>query len=124
MDEVKLHKSELLEKLKANRDSHTQLYKDAVEGFKVVAKDKLEKALATLEKGSLPNSISFSQPVDHTQQYNEAISMLEMSVDEKITLRRGEFNSYVLDSWVSDTEKSMMRTLASASSNFANYVGK
>ena len=121
MQEVTVTKEELLKTLRDNRTAHIQLYKDAVEGFKVESKKKLEKALASLDKGTMPKSMSFHPPVDHTEQYDEAIKMLEMSVDTNITLSRHEFTQYVQDSWISQSERMMMRSMALSSSNSNLY---
>lgn len=60
-------------------------------------------------------------PVSHEEQYEEVIQMLEMSVENEITLSKHEFQSYVQDKWVSASEKSLLRSLALSSSNSALY---
>lgn len=122
MDNVTVKRTDLLEKLKENRTNHSQLYKDAVEGFFTDTKKKLEKALARIEKNEIISSVSVTQPTDHTEKYDEAIAMLEMSVSDEIELRSSEFNNYVLDKWVSQAEKNMLRNLALSSSNGAFYI--
>lgn len=122
MDEVTVKKDELLEKLKTNREAHAQLFKDALEGFRVESKKKIEKALAGMEKGTLPRSLNFTIPINRTQQYDEAIEMLEMSVSEEVTLRRYEFNQYILDSWIAPQELQGLRAMALSSSNSKAYL--
>lgn len=122
MDEVNLDKKELLAKLKENRAKHVQLYKDALEGFYVDRAKVLESALAKIKSGKTPhNQINFVEPVNHESQYDEAIAMLEMSVDKQVTLSRHEFSQYVQDSWISRNEMQMLRGYALSSSNAGFY---
>lgn len=123
MDEVKVKRVDLLAKLKENRKNHTQLYKDAVEGYKVETTKRLEKALKKVKADELIGSVSITVPNDRTEQYDEAIAMLEMSVEDEIVLPKYEFNNYVLDKWISVNERHMMRTMALSSSNSATYIG-
>ena len=44
-------------------------------------------------------SINLAEPVDHTADYDRILAMLEMSVDDTISLSAQEFNQYVLDNW-------------------------
>lgn len=121
MDTVTVKKAELLSKLKKNKESHTQLYKDAMEGFFVETEKRLNKALLKLNAKVVPNSISIASPYDHTEQYEEAIALLEMSVDEEIELTSHEFNNCVLDRWINQSEKTRMVAMALSSSNSSLY---
>lgn len=121
MDEVIVNREALLKKLIENRDAHQKVYKDALDGFFVETEKRLIKAIKKIENKQIISSISISAPVDHTEQYEEAIAMLEMSVEEEITLRKHEFNNYVLDSWISTSEKNLLRTYALSSANAGLY---
>lgn len=120
-NEVRIKRDELIEKLKENRDSHAQLYKDAMEGYFVDTEKKLTKKLAELKAGKVLSSISFSIPRDHTKEYDRLIKMLEMSQDVELVLSSHEFNQYVLDEWINDQEKTMLRAMALSSSNAGLY---
>ena len=48
---------------------------------------------------SISRSINLAEPVDHTADYDRILAMLEMSVDDTISLSAQEFNQYVLDNW-------------------------
>jgi len=123
MDEVTVKKADLLAKLKDNREKHIQLYKDAMEGYYVQKEAELTAALEKIRaKKNVGKNIQFTKPLNHQQQYDEAIAMLEMSVAEEITLRRREFTEYVQDTWVSESERNFMRTMALSSSNSAAYL--
>ena len=110
MREVKCKTSELLEKVRANRKTHIAEYAEAVEGYKDQAKAAIEKAMIRLKariddlKGGevlALHHISFdlAVPENHAKDYDQVILMLEMSVDEVLTIRSDEFACYVMDDW-------------------------
>ena len=122
MNNVTVSKEELLEVLKENREKHIQIYNDALEGIRVEYKKLLEKELKRLEDGkSVKTSISIEMPTSHEEQYDEVIEMLEMAVSKEVTLTRHEFQQYVQDKWISQSEKNILRTFALSSSNSELY---
>jgi hypothetical protein len=118
---VRIKRSDLIAKLKENRDNHAQLYKDALEGYFVETKKKLEQKIKTLEKGETISSFSIAVPKDHTKDYDRLISMLEMSIDDELEITSHDFNNYVLDEWINEQEKMMLRGMALSSSNAGLY---
>ena len=44
-------------------------------------------------------SINLKYPENHTEDYDKTISMLEMSIADKVTLLANEFNAYVRNNW-------------------------
>ena len=123
MNEVKVSKDELLKTLKANKESHVQIYNDALEGVRVEYKKLLQKEMDKLDAGKeVKSSVSVSMPRNHEEEYEEVIQMLEMSVETEITLSRHEFKNYVQDQWVSQSEKDLLRHFALSSSNSAMYA--
>jgi len=122
MNNVTVSKEELLKVLKENREKHIQIYNDALEGIRVEYKKLLEKELKRLEDGkSVKTSLSIEMPTSHEEQYDEVIEMLEMAVSKEVTLSRHEFQQYVQDKWISQSEKNILRTFALSSSNSALY---
>lgn len=110
MREVKCKKAELLDIVKANRETHIAEYAEAVEGYKDQAKAAIEKAMTRLkariddlEGGEVLalHHVSFDLvvPENHARDYDQVIKMLEMSVDEQLTIRSDEFACYVMDDW-------------------------
>ncbi len=100
MNTVKIKKSELLEKVKANRGTHRDLFLKAQEGYREEVIIELDKMLSDARNGrQIIRSISMPEPIDHTSDYDRIISMLEMSVDDYIDLTANEFEQYVLDNW-------------------------
>lgn len=122
MENVIVKRVALLAKLQENLAAQSQLYKDAVDGYQKVSTAKLTKALKKIAAGDMVTSISLTVPQDRTEQYDDAIALLEMSVDEEIKLTKYEFQNYVLDAWISQPEKHMMRTYAASSTNSAKYI--
>lgn len=98
---VKLKREELLPKIKANREQHTSLFQQANAGYQGAVIAAIQKALELAQAGGdlgkyleLPPS-----PEDHTKDYDRVIAMLEMSVDETLTLPATQFARYALDEW-------------------------
>lgn len=124
MDDVTVSKESLLKILKENKEKHVQIFNDAIEGARVQYRQLLEKELGKLERGrAVTASVNIPLPTNHEEQYDEVIEMLNMSVDEEITLRRHEFQQYIQDKWITDAEKKMLNVYALSSSNSALYQG-
>ena len=100
MREVTVKRLELLEKVKANKEAHRELFFKAQEGFKKAVLEGLEKSLEDARSGKRFNNFwQLLEPIDQTAEYNRTIAMLEMSVDDTITLTSQEFDCYVMDNW-------------------------
>lgn len=121
MDEVKVTRLDLLSKLRANREAHVKIYNDAMDGYFVSLAKYVKKLEKQVEDRKEIKSVSFDIPRSHVDEYDEAIAMLEMSVDNEIVLNKREFNNYVLDKWISVSEKNLLRTYALSSSNASSY---
>lgn len=125
MNQVTVARVELLKVLKENREKHVKIYEDALEGVRVEYKKLLEKELKKLEDGKeVKSSVSVSMPRNHEEEYTEVIEMLEMSVEDEVTLSKHEFQNYVQDKWISQSEKDLLRHYALSSSNSAFYVNQ
>jgi len=110
MREVKVRRSDLLEKIKANREKHIADYKEAVAGYKQAALAAIDDGVAKLRKqvdeldqdevmALTPVYFELAVPQSHAKDYDQVIAMLEMSVDEQLTIRSDEFAMYVMDDW-------------------------
>lgn len=100
MQSVVVSKKELLEKLEANRTRHAELYKEAQEGFRQLAIEKMEENLSKAKDGgSIELYIQLQPPQDHTEEYDNIIEMVKMSVDDQIELMAHDFQQFVLDKW-------------------------
>jgi len=102
MKQVTVNKKDLLEKLKENRKLHKKLVWEAQEGFKIAAKKKLEQLLEKVNKNEMVDFrklYELDQPMDQTKEYDRAIEMLEMEVNETVVVTANEFRSFVQDNW-------------------------
>lgn len=110
MREVKVRKTELLEKIKSNRIKHVAEYEEACAGYKAAAILDTDYAAAalteqvnSLKEGNMIElmyvSFNLAVPQDHSADYDQVITMLEMSVDEELTINSDEFACYVMDNW-------------------------
>jgi hypothetical protein len=100
MHSVKVKRTDLLEKIKANRDGHRDLFLKAQEGYRLDFIAELEQHLKDArERKKISRAVSLPEPQDHTEDYDAVIAMLEMSVDEVIELDASSFQQYVLDKW-------------------------
>ena len=101
----KFNKSEILAKLKANLEKHKSEFKELVEKNNLLMFKELENVLAQSKNGTeYPDFTKFEavrkvKPEDHTTDYLQMISILEMAVEEQLTLTAAEFDCYVNDNW-------------------------
>lgn len=99
---VKVRKTKLLKKLKENMSKHVELAEKAELGYKKAIRVALEGMLSEISNGRIPrfsNLTSLQEPVNNEEEYERAIAMLEMSVDDIIELSEQEFSNFVLDDW-------------------------
>lgn len=100
MNEVKMKRDVLLEKVRTNRTEHITVLEKAKAGYRSAAIDKLKARLKdAIDGGPISLRIDLNAPEDHTRDYDRVITMLEMSVDETVTLDAHSFDQYVLDQW-------------------------
>lgn len=105
MKTVTVKKTDLVEALKSNLEKHTKqlaIIKDERKSEMIEALRKLLDDLAADGEG--PENLRFPLPADHRDDYERAIRMAEMSVDDNIELDQQEFNQYVMDNWLWKTD--------------------
>lgn len=111
MEVVTIKREALLEILKSNRERHIENVKAAEHGRREQAKQQLRDLLIRLNHPyhfELPEHITFPQNVDNTSDYDRAIRMVELEVEEVITLQPYTFNQWVMDEW--DWQPDFLRT--------------
>ena len=103
MNEIKMDREQLLGIVRENLKKHLTDYAEAVEDYKVGA---LKVATSNLKIAKTGEIDKFHQikglpqrPVSYEKEYNRAIRMLELSVDEEIMIEQDTFNQLVLDEW-------------------------
>lgn len=99
MKAVNVKRSDLISALKANRERHSTEAKEAKAGYLIAVEKALKKALRDLRKGEAKTNLGMMPPIDKTSDYDRAIQMMEMSVDETVELTEQEFRQYVQDEW-------------------------
>jgi DNA polymerase II small subunit/DNA polymerase delta subunit B len=100
METVKIRKEELLEALKKNRATHRKIFEEAQEGYREEAIKLLDKALDDARKGKeIKTFIQLQAPIDQTKDYDRAIRMIEMSVEDVIEIDEKDFACYIMDDW-------------------------
>jgi hypothetical protein len=92
---------DLLTKLKNNRAKHKSIVDKALAEYRRQAINELEGSLADLRLGKKQRrlTIYYSRPMDQTAEYDQAIAMMEATVDKIIELDQNQFACYVLDEW-------------------------
>ena len=97
---VNVKRLELLEMLKKNKAIFISEYKQAMIDFKQKMIGELEAALIKANAGELEKLyISVSPPTDHSDDYQEVIDMMEVSVDDVINLDSEAFKAYYKNEW-------------------------
>lgn len=128
MKEVTVNRDQLIETLEDNFERHKRDYAEAKEGYQEQAlaavDQKFQKAKKQLEdnfelirkkiRDLDPNdpepirdiitlihtvSMSLAVPQNHSYDYEMAIQMAKMEVNETITLTQDEFQCLVMDDW-------------------------
>ena len=100
MKTVKINKTELLELMKKNLETHKSDYVESVDGYyeellkELKAKVKLAKAREEVDL-----FIHLVKPENHSLEYEKVIRMLEMTSEGNIELTSQEFDKYVMDNW-------------------------
>src|ERR1700676_1709473 len=100
MQNVKVHKEQALAILKKNRDAHHKIFLESVDGYKKQAILLLEQHIARIKKGRREQvSVHLPSPEEHTKDYDRAIKMLEMHVDDVLEFDNMTFQQYIMDDW-------------------------
>ena len=103
MNNVKMDREQLLAIVRENLQKHLADYAEAVEDYKAGA---LKVATANLKIAKTGEIDKFHQikglpqrPSSYEKEYNRAIKMLELSIEDTIDVEQDVFNQLVLDEW-------------------------
>ena len=100
MQNINVKKNELFNTLTQNREDHLATYTKAVIGFREAVTIRLKKMLEDVEKGKkVEQYVGLIEPVSNVKEYDKAIRMVYMSVDDTIALSEEDFEKYILDEW-------------------------
>ncbi len=97
---IPVKRTELLEALIKNRETHKTEYIEAYEGFKIAFVQEAEKLLVRAKEGKFDRAhIGLTPPSDHTKDYDRVIRMMEMCTVPEVIITEQQFSQYVLDEW-------------------------
>jgi len=100
MRPVRVDKKTVLKKLKENRKTHRDIFEEVVIGYRAEVIKQLEKHIKQMKSGKPKRTyISIPSPEDHTDDYDVAIEMLEMSLDDSIDMDTETFQAFYKDDW-------------------------
>lgn len=115
---VKLLKTSLLDKIKQNKEKHSELVKESKAGYLVEAEKHLKDRLKRIKDGECVSlNTNLAVPKDYTSEYDSCIQMFEMHQEEMVELSIQDFNKLVNDRW--DWANDFFNTNARYSSSVA-----
>lgn len=99
--QVTVNRLVLLDALKTNLNKHVIDYNKAVEAYNVAIRAELKAKLKEFGDKVLTTSVSLESkaPSSFERSYRDVIEMMELSVDENITLDSTAFRQYLKDEW-------------------------
>lgn len=100
---VKVNKEDLLKVVIENRGKHVNEYQESLEDYKKAILKLAHENLKLAKTGDIA-AISRhkswpSAPLSYESEYNRAIKMLEMSVDNELEIESHVFNQLAMDEW-------------------------
>lgn len=100
MEKINVAKEELLVKLKENREIHKNEYEGAVLLYRKKLIEVFNKKIREVESGKeVDVYITVTEPIDKTEEYDDAIAMIGMHSGTHVLLSHKDFRCYVLDKW-------------------------
>lgn len=102
MEQIEVEKSVVLKVLKDNKEAHKKEFEEAMSGWIIRAKAKVQEILDTLnsEKASETKiELYLPKPISYEKEYEKAIKMLEYEIRDNISISSSDFNKYFLDEW-------------------------
>ena len=103
MRSVKVNKDEMLSIVRANKKKHVSDYEESVKDYKKGAVAIAKKHVELAKTGDMDEIAKIrampQKPTSYEKDYDRAIRMLELSVEDVIELEETIFNQLVLDEW-------------------------
>jgi hypothetical protein len=91
---------DLLKKLDENKEKHREIFLRAIEKYRELVIQELERSLEDARKGvKIRQYVGLLEPQDHTKDYLRVITALQMETREVIEISEAEFAQYVMDDW-------------------------
>jgi wobble nucleotide-excising tRNase len=103
MRSVVVSKPELLDIVRKNKIKHVKEFEEAVKDYKKAAVKVAKEHVELAKTGDLEQIAKIrampQRPASYEKDYDRAIRMLELSVEDTIDLESDVFNQLVLDEW-------------------------
>lgn len=100
MNKLEYPKRKILDSLRANREEHIKIVREAQQGYREQFEKLLLSKLEDLRAGkSVEARINLKVPENHVDDFDRAIEMLEMCNNETLELEEHEFQCYVRNRW-------------------------
>lgn len=100
---VKVDKVELLEIVRENKKKHIKEYDESVKDYKKAAVKIAKEHVELAKTGDLEQIAKIKampgKPTSYEKEYDRAIRMLELSVEDQLEIESDVFNQLVLDEW-------------------------
>lgn len=94
---ITVDKTELITKIKENKDNHIKEYKKAVVAYKKEALKQLLALTNKVKEGDMTIRLDLITPIDNSENYDKIIQMFEWDVNQEVELEQREFTEYVQD---------------------------
>lgn len=95
--------SDLIEALLKNKEEHVSDYEKAIEVYKKDLLDLIEKPIAQLERGELPDEIEHNfglvKPLNEAKNYDNMLYIFNSMTDGEVELSMSDANSILNDEW-------------------------
>jgi hypothetical protein len=100
MQSITVDKKTLIETITKNRDDHREQFLAAQDKYREKAVEILDERLQQAREGKRINLVvRLPEPVDYTESYNTALSMLEWEIEDQVELDQHDFERYVENKW-------------------------
>lgn len=98
---TRIKKAKLLEILQRNRKDHEASYDTAVEKYRALAIEQLEKQCERMRAAKAPLRVSFTLPVPekHLSDYDRVIEMVNLDTRDEIELTEDDAAKYLMNHW-------------------------
>lgn len=94
---ILLKRTNLMAKIKENKEAHIKDYEEAVIAYRKEAAEQLENQRKALEEGKLDIKLNLVEPVNKAEEYDKTWEMFDWEIKEDIELSQQEFREYVQD---------------------------
>lgn len=99
---ITVDRQDLLTKLKEGLEKHKAAFQLADQQYKQAVVEWFKEGLARVEAGDFSETqfrLEFGRPQNHADDFETAISMIEMSVQDQIVLDEKTFKQWVMGKW-------------------------